>query len=235
LAESLFWLLVRRADRPPGYALHKWSGWILRRLAVVVSVEGFPPARGLIVSNHLSYLDIVVFSSIAPCSFVSKNEVKWWPGIGWVASLAGTIYIDRTQPSATRNIQPKIAAMLTQGACLVLFPEGTSGDGRSVMPFHSSLLQAAVEVRAPITAAGITYESDNGDPRSDVCYWGEMTLLPHALKLFRKSGITAQVRFGSESRLFADRKQAARELWEEVSSLANKVPVVAASSRGEQA
>ena len=235
VAESLFRLLVKHADRPRGYALHKWSGWLSRRLGVAVIVEGTPPARGLIVSNHLSYLDILVFSSIVPCSFVSKSEVKWWPGIGWAASLAGTIYIDRTHPSATRNIQPEIAATLARGARLVLFPEGKSGDGSAVLPFHSSLLQAAVEDRAPITAACIHYELKEGDPRIDVCYWGEMTLVPHAIRLFRKSGVKAQVRFSSESRLFAGRKQAARELWEEVSALANTVPVLAASSSGEQA
>jgi len=234
VAESLFRLLVRRADRPREYALHKWNGWLLRRCGVVVTVEGTPPARGLIVSNHLSYLDILVFSSIMPCSFVSKSEVKWWPGIGWAASLAGVIYIDRTHPSATRNIQPEIAATLARGACLVLFPEGTSGDGTSVRPFHSSLLQAAVEDRSPITAACITYELEDGDPRLDVCYWGDMTLVPHAVKLFRKGEVRAHVRFSLNRRAFADRKEAARKLWEEVSALANRVPVLAASNDREQ-
>jgi 1-acyl-sn-glycerol-3-phosphate acyltransferase len=170
-----------------------------------------------------------------PCSFISKNEVKWWPGIGWAASLAGTIYIDRTHPSATRDIQPEIAAALAHNACLVLFPEGKSGDGSSVLPFHSSLLQAAVEDCAPIIAACIAYELEDGDPRLDVCYWGEMTLVPHAIKLFRKSGVRAQVRFSQKRRVFASRKQAARELWEEVNALANKAPVLATSTGGEHA
>lgn len=219
VAESLLQRLVRR--RPREYPLHKWSGWLLRRFGVAVTAEGAPPpAGGLIVSNHLSYLDILVFSSIVPCSFVSKSEVKWWPGIGWAASLAGAIYIDRSQTSATRSVQPRISAALAQGTRLVLFPEGTSGDGSSVLPFHSSLLQAAVEDRAPVTAACVTYELEDGDPRIDVCYWGDMTLVPHAVKLFRKQGIRAEVRFSRKARVFAGRKQAARELWEEVNALA---------------
>ena len=218
--ESLLWRVTRRHDRPREYALHRWSGWLLRRLGVDVAVAGAAPPRGLIVSNHLSYLDILLFSSIIPCSFVSKSEIKWWPGIGWAASMAGAIYIDRAQASATRHLQSRISAALARGTRLVLFPEGTSGDGRAVMRFHSSLLQAAVEDRAPITTACVKYELEDGDPRLDVCYWGDMMLVPHAIKLFRKKRIRAQVCF-STGRIYTDRKRAARELWEEVSTLAN--------------
>jgi 1-acyl-sn-glycerol-3-phosphate acyltransferase len=213
--EALLWRVVRRQDRPREYALHRWSGWLLRRLGVKLAVEGPAPRPGLIVSNHLSYLDILVFASIVPCSFVSKREIKHWPGIGWTASLSGVIYIDRASRSATRHLQPGIATALARGTRLVLFPEGTSGDGTTVMRFHSSLLEAAVESRAPITPAFLRYELDEGDPRLEVCYWGDMTLLPHALKLFRQREVRARVRF-STARIFSDRKQAARELWEEV-------------------
>lgn len=220
LAEATLWRLVRREDRPREYALHRWSGWALRRLGVKVAVEGSAPPWGLIVSNHLSYLDIPVFASIAPCSFVSKREIKYWPGVGWAASLSGVIYVDRASRSATRRLQPKIAAALARGARLVLFPEGTSGDGTTVMRFHSSLLEAAVESRSPVTAASLRYELDNGDPRREVCYWGDMTLLPHALKLFRHTEVRARVRF-SVARTYNDRKQAARELWDEI-TIANE-------------
>jgi len=214
VGEALFWRVARRPDRPREHSLHHWSAWLSRRLGVKVAVEGSAPRRGLIVSNHLSYLDILVFASVVPCSFVAKREIKYWPGVGWAASLSGAIYIDRASRSATRRLQPRIAAALARGTRLVLFPEGTSGDGTTVMRFHSSLLEAAVESRSPITAASLRYELDDGDPRLEVCYWGDMTLIPHALRLFRQREVRARVRFGT-ARIFSDRKQAARELWEE--------------------
>lgn len=234
VAESLLWLLIKRRGTPPEYPLHRWTSWLVRRLGITVCVEGPLPARGLIVSNHLSYLDILIFSSIVPCSFVSKREVKWWPGIGWAASLSGAVYIDRAHRSATQSVQPQIAAALARGTRLVLFPEGTSGDGSSVLPFHSSLLQAAVANGAPITAAGITYELEKGDPRLDVCYWGEMTLVSHAVKLFRKGRVWARVRFSTNTRVYADRKQASRELREEVRALVGKAVGMAVSAGNER-
>lgn len=182
-------------------------------------VEGTLPESGLIVSNHLSYLDILVFSAVADCAFVAKQEVKAWPGVGWIATLAGTIYIDRSRRSATHGIQPEIAAALAARARLVIFPEGTSSDGRQILPFRSSLLQPAIEDRAPITAASISYEIEDGDPAVDVCYWGTMTMGPHALKLFGKSGVRATVRFGQRAQVFTDRKEAVRILQDEVAEL----------------
>jgi 1-acyl-sn-glycerol-3-phosphate acyltransferase len=199
--------------------LHRWSALALPRLGVRIITEGAPPERGLVVSNHLSYLDILVFSAVAPCVFVAKREVKSLPGVGWIATLAGTIYIDRSKRSATHWIQPEIDAALAAGSRLVLFPEGTSSDGHRILPFRSSLFQPAIDRRTPVTAACISYEIEDGDPAVDVCYWGDMTMGPHALKLFAKIGVTATLRFGRRPQLFDDRKQAARALYEEVSAL----------------
>jgi len=156
-----------------------------------------------------------------------------WPGLGWAASLTGTIFIDRSRRSATRSVQPRMESALAGDGRLVLFPEATSSDG-TLLPFHSSLFQPVVAAQIPITAACLSYELDEGDPRMEVCYWGEMTMAPHAIKLFRKRGIRARVRFGQQARIFSDRKQAARELWEEVSALAGQsipAPVMRASAR----
>jgi 1-acyl-sn-glycerol-3-phosphate acyltransferase len=205
------------------WVLHKWSARLLRWYSVSLMVEGTPPAQGLIVSNHVSYLDILVFSAAAPCAFVSKQEVRSWPGVGWAATMAGCVYIDRTRRSATRSIQPQIHAALSSGSRLVLFPEGTSSDGTTLMPFRSSLLQPAVADHAPITAAYVHYELDDGDPAFDVCYWGDMTLVPHALKLFAKNGVRATLLFASFPQVFVGRKEAAEKLWEAVNDLGNRL------------
>ncbi|HET7873744.1 MAG TPA: lysophospholipid acyltransferase family protein [Terriglobales bacterium] len=199
--------------------LQKWSARLLRWFNVALTVEGTPPSAGLIVSNHVSYLDILAFSAAAPCAFVSKKEIRSWPGVGWAASMAGCVFIDRERRSATRAIQPQMHAALSGGSRLVLFPEGTSSDGTRLLPFRSSLLQPAVADGAPITAAYVHYAIDDGNPALMVSYWGDMTLLGHALKMFAKNGVRATLRFGSAPRVFASRKEAAEKLWQEVYEL----------------
>ncbi|HEX7286087.1 MAG TPA: lysophospholipid acyltransferase family protein [Candidatus Angelobacter sp.] len=206
------------------WILHKWCTRVLHWYGVSLTVEGTPPAQGLIVSNHVSYLDILVFSAAAPCAFVSKKEVRSWPGVGWAASMAGCVYIDRTRRSATRSIQPQIHAALSSGSRLVLFPEGTSSDGTKLMPFRSSLLQPAVADHAPITAAYVRYELDDGDPSRDVGYFGDMTLVLHVLKLFAKNSVRATLRFAVAPQVFAGRKEAAAKLWESVNELGKRPP-----------
>lgn len=199
--------------------LHRWSRWTLAHMRVSIDASGVPAGAGLIASNHLSYLDILVYSAITPCAFVSKSEVRNWPGVGWIATLAGTIYVDRSRRSETHAIQPEMQAALANGLKLVLFPEGTSTDGTSVLRFHSSLFQAAVDLQAPIFAAGLTYTVPDGVASTDACWWGDMTLFPHITKLLGKHSVTATINFSASSFRFADRKQAAQQLHEEVEQL----------------
>lgn len=205
--------------------LHRWNLRILASIGVEVSVVGPVPAQGLIVSNHLSYLDILVFSATAPCVFVSKSEVKSWPLVGWVAALTGTVFIDRSSPSETQRVWPQMHDRLQAGTRVVLFPEGTSTNGHEVLPFHSSLFEAAVTSSAPTTAGYISYAllANDGDPSMDVCYWGDMTMLPHLIKLLTKTNVRATIRFAQQSKVFSNRKQAALELQRDVQELGDKV------------
>ncbi|HKR93982.1 MAG TPA: lysophospholipid acyltransferase family protein, partial [Candidatus Angelobacter sp.] len=127
------YLLRRLGGRPTEKTridvLHRWSRKTLLRMCIRFEVAGSPAATGLIASNHLSYLDILVYSAIAPCAFIAKREVRAWPAVGWIATLAGTIYVDRSRRSETHAIQPEIQSALGAGLRLFLFPEGTSSDG----------------------------------------------------------------------------------------------------------
>jgi lyso-ornithine lipid O-acyltransferase len=199
--------------------LQKWSTRLLKGIKLTIAVAGTPPAQGLIVSNHLSYLDVLVFSAVCRSIFVSKQEVRSWPGVGWAASLAGTIYIDRARRSDTHAVQPEMQAALTGGLNVVLFPEGTSSDGSTVLHFHSSLFQPALDLNAPISAAAIEYSLPDGNAATEACYWGDMVLVPHLLNLLTKKSIQATVRFSSEQMRFKDRKQAARTMQAQVESL----------------
>ncbi len=199
--------------------LQKWCRRVIALLRLEFIVQGPVPPSGLIVSNHLSYLDVLVFSAAAQSCFVSKMEVRSWPVVGWAAHLAGTIFIDRSRAAATHEIQPEMQAALAAGVRLVLFPEGTSSSGEALLPFRSSLFQPAIDLNAPITAAAITYSIPDGDPGQEVCYWGEMTLLPHLLNLLTKDRILAELRFSREQLVFQERKEAARRLQSTIEAL----------------
>lgn len=192
---------------------------MLAALHVNTSVDGPVPEAGLIVSNHLSYLDILVFSTVARCVFVSKREVKTWPGIGWAASLAGTVFIDRSRRADTHAALPEMQAALSHHGRVVLFPEGTTTDGSAVLHFHSSLFQPALDLDAAVTAAAVKYSLPEGESEKEACYWGEMTLLPHLLKLMMKRSVEAKVSFSSEQLHFTDRKDAARTMQAKVEAL----------------
>jgi 1-acyl-sn-glycerol-3-phosphate acyltransferase len=173
----------------------------------------------LLVANHLSYLDIVLLSSLTPCVFVAKNEVKEWPVFGWFARLAGTVFVDRNDRRDAARANELIRSALREGALVVLFPEGTSSNGSTVLPFKSSLLQAAIGERVPITVAALRYELADGDAGAEVCYWGEHTLVPHLVKLLSKREVKASVSFAEMTNTWRDRKKLAAQLHAEVSAL----------------
>lgn len=212
-------ILGRLKPRSRAAILQKWSARLLSCMGVQIHLYGEIPDRGLIVSNHLSYLDILVFSAASACVFVSKREVKSWPGIGWISSLAGTIYIDRTLRTNTHSAQEEMQSPLLSGMRLVLFPEGTSSDGSTVLHFHSSLFQPAVELKMPITAAAIEYSLSDGNAALEACYWGGMTMTPHLLNLLTKKSVQATLRFSSEQLTFTNRKESARIMQSRVEHL----------------
>ncbi len=189
---------------------------VLRIINVHISISGPLPGRGLLVSNHLSYVDILTIAALSPSCFVSKHEIRSWPVFGWFARLAGTIFVNRQKRFQTATAASEMELALQRDVLLVLFPEGTNTDGASVLPFKSSLLEPVIRTRPELTVAAIRYELDDGDPAYDVCYWGDMVLVPHMFKLLSKGHVRAYVKFAPFEQSFADRKQLAHALREEV-------------------
>jgi 1-acyl-sn-glycerol-3-phosphate acyltransferase len=216
-------LLLRRAGRPSQPERSRWLQWCSRRTLQVFSVRyeaaGIPPQTGLLVCNHLSYLDILVLVSLTPAVFVSKSEVKNWPVFGWCARLAGTLFVDRTRRTDVARMNAEIERALAQGNVVVVFPEGTSWDASEVLPFKSSLLAPIVGTNHPLTAAGLRYSVPDGSVAADVCYWGDMTFFPHLMRLMTKRHIRARVAFASISQPAPDRKALALQLHGVVSRL----------------
>jgi 1-acyl-sn-glycerol-3-phosphate acyltransferase len=177
------------------------------------------PDSGLLVCNHLSYLDIIALSALRPCVFVAKREVRGWPLFGWLARGGGTIFVERDSRSAAAQHVERISSAIESGLLVVLFPEGTSSDGATVLPFKSSLLHAAAEARCPVAAAGIDYRLAEGSVAHEVCYWRDMALVPHLLNLFGKQRIETTLRFSPARVRPNDRKTLARQLRAEVAAL----------------
>jgi 1-acyl-sn-glycerol-3-phosphate acyltransferase len=213
-------LAGKRSHAERAQWLHRWCAFLLRRLSIELRVSGDVPDRGLIVSNHLSYLDILVFAALEPCAFVAKKEVRRWPIFGFFASIGGTIFVDRTRPHLAQRSVQEMRETLEAGVRVVLFPEGTSTGGDKVLPFKPALFESAIETQQPITAAHLSYQLDKEDPALIACYWGDMTFAPHLLRLLAEQRVVASVRFNASAEFFADRKTAAENLYREVTELA---------------
>jgi lyso-ornithine lipid O-acyltransferase len=201
---------------------HRWGKAYTRLLNVEVTFRGMPPHEGVMTCNHLSYLDIVVLAAIQPQIFLSKAEVRNWPMIGALTRCAGTLFVRRDRKSDVAELQPAFSEVVTQGLPLTIFPEGTSSDGSSVLPFFSSLLEPAAQANWPVTPGWIGYRLDEGEGSvaDDICYWRDMTFGPHFLKLLSKKKIYATVVFGEPIEAGMNRKQMAAALHKEVTALA---------------
>lgn len=199
--------------------LQRHSRRTLKIFKLEARVSGPVPTRGLLVSNHLGYLDIFVLASLAPVVFVSKRDIKFWPVVGWLAQMAGTLFVDRERRVQVGRVNNEIQAALDQGALVVLFPEGASSNGQTVLPFKSSLLEPAAQPAHPLSVSAIQYTIEDGDVVREVCYWGDHTFFPHLLNLLGKRAVRATVRFAPIQRTGADRKQLALQLREEILKL----------------
>lgn len=182
-----------------------------RLLRVRITAEGAPDSRRplLILSNHLSWLDITVISTLLPLSFIAKSEVGTWPVFGTFARLQRSIFIDRTRRKGAAEANREIAARLADGDAIVLFAEGTTSDGNRVLPFRSAVVGAARDAIAeaghdghvvlqPLTVA---YPARGGLPvlRADrpfIAWHGDMDLVPHLAAIMAGAPIDAVVSWG---------------------------------------
>ena len=217
------WLSLRHGFRTPLEARAVWLQRNSRRLAnvFVASLDrsGEIPRSGLLVCNHLSYVDILVLGTLAPAVFVSKSEVAGWPVFGWFARISGTIFIRRAIRADVSRIGAEIRDRLDRGFLVILFPEGTSSDGREVLPFRSSLLEPVSEAGRDVFAAHVNYTNADGSDETAVPYWGDMTLVPHLLKLLSQPRVRARVCVRAVKSTAEDRKELAKRLHAEVSGL----------------
>lgn len=204
-----------------------WARVALRIMNVRLRVHGSPPsAPSLLTSNHLGYLDIVVFAATLEATFVSKLEVAGWPVLGPVIRLLGTIFVDREKPRDVARVNTLIEAALERERTVIVFPEGTSSDGADVLPLRPSLLRAAEDGRFALHYARVAYQTGPESPAAAdaVCWWGDADFLPHAWGLFQLPRIDALIHFGPDTVDCAHRKELAVTLHDRICSLTNALP-----------
>jgi len=156
-----------------------WSAGLLRSVGLTLQVSGTPrPGATLIVANHISWLDIAAIHAAAPhARFVSKADVLQWPLLGWLIRGAGTLFIERERKRDAVRVVHAMAASLQAGDTVAVFPEGTTGTGPALLPFHANLLQAAVATATPVQPVVLRFADAAGPYSASVVYVGDTTLL----------------------------------------------------------
>ena len=132
-------------------------------------------AQVLVVSNHVSWLDIFVIDTLYPCRFVAKAEIRAWPVLGWLATRAGTIFIARGERRELRQLFQGLVQKLGAGERIAFFPEGTTAAQGRLLPFHANLFEAAIDAAAPVQPLALSYVDADGRPHPTVDFIGDMT------------------------------------------------------------
>jgi 1-acyl-sn-glycerol-3-phosphate acyltransferase len=141
----------------------RWARNMLEGIGVELRIEGAPLASGaLVLANHISWLDVLVIASLTPAMFVAKSEVRRWPAIGWLAARAETLFLRRASGRSLLAVKNRIAGLLVEGRSVALFPEATTTEGETVLPFRSGMLQAAVDGDRPVQAIALAYRDEHG-------------------------------------------------------------------------
>lgn len=212
IAVTALGLLVRR--RRHDTVVRWWVRGILRILNVRLEIEGRVHAEPtLFAANHISWLDIPCLRTALDAEFVSKQEVARWPVIGHMAECAGTLFLNRGERDASLAAANSMSRSLASGRSVIIFPEGTTGDGQRLGRFHARLYQAAIRNRRPVQAVAVAYPHPHGvHPAAP--FVGNDNLGRHLWTLLGEDHLTARITFcppvtgAGERRALAERTRA---------------------------
>jgi 1-acyl-sn-glycerol-3-phosphate acyltransferase len=179
--------------------IQRWAQRVLAILEIEVqsNTQAQPGFVGLVVSNHLSWLDILVLQSLIPGSFVAKKEVRSWPVVGYLAHACATIFVDRASTRSAHAMVEDTANAIAQGYAVVAFPEGTSSDGSELGSFHANIFESAIRARCEVQLLTLHYmDQRTGQPASAAHFTGDMTLFNSLQRVTASSTIRAAVHIG---------------------------------------
>lgn len=174
-----------------------WSEKMLGTMGIALRVEGAPvPGASLIVSNHVSWLDIMVVHAVVPeARFVSKADVKSWPLIARLVDAAGTLYLERERKRDALRVVHAVAEALRAGQKVVVFPEGTTSTGHGLLPFHANLLQAAISSAVPVQPVALRFSDATHAVSEAVEFVGATTLAQSLWRSAGGDGVVARLAF----------------------------------------
>jgi 1-acyl-sn-glycerol-3-phosphate acyltransferase len=180
-------------------AIQRWAQQVLAVLEIEVHTNTPAPQgfAGLVVSNHLSWLDVLVLQSLMPAAFVAKTEVRRWPLVGYMAQACATIFVDRASARSAHAMVDHTVAAIAQGQAIAVFPEGTSSDGTGLGRFHANIFESAIRAQAPVQLLTLKYlDRTTGAVDTAAHFTGDMTLLASLQRVTATSRIRAQVHIG---------------------------------------
>jgi len=168
-----------------------WSRWLMAACGAQVRERCAPGAQALtamrgrhgpgqgrlLLSNHVSWLDIFAIDALAPASFAAKAEIASWPLAGTLVARAGTVFVERGRRHAVHGVIQRMGEKLAAGLRAAVFPEGTTSDGRRLLPFHGNLVQAALNAGVPMVPVGLRYVDPDGEPSHAAMFVGDTTFL----------------------------------------------------------
>ena len=179
--------------------IQRWAKNVLHILQIDVRVEGVRPASGvsLVVSNHVSWLDILVLQSMLPGVFVAKAEVRRWPLIGTMAQICSTIFVERSSRKSARSMVHGTLTAFDQGYSVIAFPEGTSSNGSDLGVFHANIFEGAIQARTQVQPVSLRYvNAHSGLPDDSAIFIGDTTLAASLRKVMSSASIQCHVHLG---------------------------------------
>lgn len=211
----IVFVFPRSTDEKKGRIIRRWAGKLPRWLGIRVEVEGriaeeavhdcgiTPGAMGrLVVSNHVSFLDIFSLDSVVPSAFVAKAEIAKWPVFGGIAKAVNTIFIERGNRKALLGIGSNMQKALEEGKTLLMFPEGTTSDGTGLLKLHANLFDAAAKTGAEVIPVVLRYKS-RGEITTAPAYVGKVGLFECLWKVVNTPDLTILIKIGEPIRPMA--------------------------------
>jgi 1-acyl-sn-glycerol-3-phosphate acyltransferase len=172
-----------------------WSRQLLGILGIrIESGDGLSSVEGgLLVGNHISFIDIFVINALLPCAFVAKSEVRQWPLIGWLSRQTDTVFIERGSRKAAHRTHQQMRHAFDAGLRLAIFPEGTTTAGDTLLPFHGALFQSAIDAAVPVHAIALSYHDAAGARSEAPAYIDDISLIECLMRVLQTGGLVARV------------------------------------------
>jgi 1-acyl-sn-glycerol-3-phosphate acyltransferase len=174
--------------------IQRWSAKLLAICRIELAMyDVASTSHALIVSNHISWLDIFVINALQPCRFVAKSDIRSWPLIGWLCAKTGTVFISRGKAKDVRRIYKELVDSIGRGDRVAFFPEGTTAQQGTILPFHANLFEAAVDAGVPIQPYALRYVDDEGQLHPSVDFTGDITIVQSIKMIMSGKPIKAEL------------------------------------------